>query len=219
MVCREYDPSTHSAVRREPRRRRRRRPARQHGGGVPGTRHMVPSALTYRIRQIEDALDVLLFDRSARNARLTPAGEELLRAGRYLLEEFDAVAERVKRIATGWPTPHAVARGPRTTSCRDRTSSRCPACSTSWKRSCAASAPVFAGAACPALCRHRPSGGQVTRAQRAARRMRLRLAPPAWRRPAHPGQEGKALAWWLARLEHPLTRSALLEQHHPGQRH
>ncbi|MBU7572254.1 MAG: LysR family transcriptional regulator, partial [Hydrogenophaga sp.] len=27
---------------------------------------MVPSALTYRIRQIEDALDVLLFDRSAR---------------------------------------------------------------------------------------------------------------------------------------------------------
>ncbi len=63
---------------------------------------MVPSALTYRIRQIEDALDVLLFDRSARRARLTPAGEELLRAGRYLLDELDAVAERVKRVATGW---------------------------------------------------------------------------------------------------------------------
>ncbi|MCB1989469.1 MAG: LysR family transcriptional regulator, partial [Burkholderiaceae bacterium] len=26
---------------------------------------LVPSALTYRVRQIEDALDVLLFDRSA----------------------------------------------------------------------------------------------------------------------------------------------------------
>ena len=29
---------------------------------------LVPSALTYRVRQIEDALDVLLFDRSARQA-------------------------------------------------------------------------------------------------------------------------------------------------------
>ena len=32
---------------------------------------LVPSAVTYRIRQIEDALDVLLFDRSSRQARLT----------------------------------------------------------------------------------------------------------------------------------------------------
>jgi molybdate transport repressor ModE-like protein len=63
---------------------------------------MVPSALTYRIRQIEDALDVLLFDRSARRAALTPAGSELLRAGEHLLNEFDAVAQRVKRVATGW---------------------------------------------------------------------------------------------------------------------
>lgn len=70
---------------------------------------MVPSALTYRVRQIEESLDVLLFDRSTRNARLTPAGEELLRAGRYLLEEFDSLAERVKRIATGWPAHFTVA--------------------------------------------------------------------------------------------------------------
>ncbi len=63
---------------------------------------MVPSALTYRVRQIEDALDVLLFDRSARRAQLTPAGAELLRAGQYLLGELDAVAQRVRRVATGW---------------------------------------------------------------------------------------------------------------------
>ncbi|MGS5087772.1 LysR family transcriptional regulator [Hydrogenophaga sp. A37] len=63
---------------------------------------MVPSALTYRVRLIEDALDVLLFDRSARRAQLTPAGAELLRAGQYLLGELDAVAQRVKRVATGW---------------------------------------------------------------------------------------------------------------------
>ena len=42
---------------------------------------VVPSALTYRVRQIEDALDVLLFDRSARHARPTDAGMELLREG------------------------------------------------------------------------------------------------------------------------------------------
>jgi DNA-binding transcriptional LysR family regulator len=63
---------------------------------------LVPSALTYRVRQIEDALDVLLFDRSSRNARLTPAGEELLREGARLLQDIDAIAHRVKRVATGW---------------------------------------------------------------------------------------------------------------------
>lgn len=63
---------------------------------------VVPSALTYRVRQMEDALDVLLFDRSSRQARLTEAGTELLREGARLLEEIDAVANRVKRVATGW---------------------------------------------------------------------------------------------------------------------
>lgn len=63
---------------------------------------MVPSALTYRVRQIEDALDVLLFDRSSRQARLTEAGHELLREGARLLAEVDAIANRVKRVATGW---------------------------------------------------------------------------------------------------------------------
>lgn len=63
---------------------------------------MVPSALTYRVRQIEDALDVLLFDRSSRQAKLTEAGQELLREGARLLADVDAVANRVKRVATGW---------------------------------------------------------------------------------------------------------------------
>lgn len=63
---------------------------------------LVPSALTYRVRQIEDALDVLLFDRSARQARPTEAGAELLREGARLLRDVDAVANRVRRVATGW---------------------------------------------------------------------------------------------------------------------
>ena len=63
---------------------------------------LVPSAVTYRVRQIEDALDALLFDRSSRQARLTDAGAELLREGERLLQEVDAVANRVKRVSTGW---------------------------------------------------------------------------------------------------------------------
>ena len=70
---------------------------------------MVPSAMTYRVRQIEDALDVLLFDRSSRQAKLTEAGQELLREGNRLLLEIDAVANRVKRVATGWESQLTVA--------------------------------------------------------------------------------------------------------------
>jgi molybdate transport repressor ModE-like protein len=63
---------------------------------------VVPSALSYRVRQMEEALDVLLFDRSGRQARLTEAGTELLRESSRLLGEIDAMANRVKRVATGW---------------------------------------------------------------------------------------------------------------------
>jgi len=69
----------------------------------------VPSALTYSVRQLEDALDVLLFDRRSRQAKLTAAGEELLREGSLLLQQMDAVANRVKRVASGWETELTVA--------------------------------------------------------------------------------------------------------------
>jgi DNA-binding transcriptional LysR family regulator len=70
---------------------------------------MVPSALTYRVRQMEDALDVLLFDRSSRQAVATLAGLELLREGERLLRDIDAVANRVKRVATGWEPQFTIA--------------------------------------------------------------------------------------------------------------
>jgi DNA-binding transcriptional LysR family regulator len=69
----------------------------------------VPSALTYSVRQLEEAMDVLLFDRSSRHAVLTAAGQELLVEGRRLLMEIDAVANRVKRIATGWESELTIA--------------------------------------------------------------------------------------------------------------
>jgi molybdate transport repressor ModE-like protein len=70
---------------------------------------LVPSAVTYRVRQIEDALEVLLFDRASRQAVLTEAGAELLREGARLLEEIDAVSNRVRRVATGWEPQFTIA--------------------------------------------------------------------------------------------------------------
>ena len=70
---------------------------------------MVPSALTYRVRQMEDALDVLLFDRSARQAYLTRVGKELLKEGQRLLLDMDAIANRIRRIATGWESELTIA--------------------------------------------------------------------------------------------------------------
>ncbi len=70
---------------------------------------LVPSALTYRVRQVEDALDVLLFDRKSRQAKPTDSGRELLREGKRLLNEMDAVANRVRRIATGWEAALTIA--------------------------------------------------------------------------------------------------------------
>ena len=62
----------------------------------------VPSAVTYAVRKLEDDLDVLLFDRRGYRARLTPAGEELLREGRPLLVAAEDLARRVQRVAEGW---------------------------------------------------------------------------------------------------------------------
>lgn len=79
---------------------------------------LVPSALTYRVRHIEEALDVLLFDRRSRQAQPTEAGLELLREGARLLQDIDSVAHRVRRVATGWEpqltliADGALARGP-----------------------------------------------------------------------------------------------------------
>ncbi len=75
-----------------------------HGSFAAAARHLnvVPSALSYRVRQMEEALDVLLFDRHGRHATPTAAGLELLQEGARLLEEAGRIAHRVQRVATGW---------------------------------------------------------------------------------------------------------------------
>jgi len=75
-----------------------------HGSFAAAARSLdlAPSGLTWRVRQIEEALDVLLFDRGSRRAVPTQAGRELLRESERLLADMDAVAQRVRRVATGW---------------------------------------------------------------------------------------------------------------------
>lgn len=70
---------------------------------------LAPSALTYRVRRIEDALDVLLFDRSGRRAVPTAAARELLQEAARILDDLDAVAQRVRRVATGWEAQLTIA--------------------------------------------------------------------------------------------------------------
>jgi len=71
--------------------------------------HRVPSAITYTVQKLEQDLEVQLFDRSGHRARLTRAGEELLRDCRYLLRAATDIECRVQRIAKGWETELRIA--------------------------------------------------------------------------------------------------------------
>lgn len=71
--------------------------------------HRVPSAITYTIQKLEQDLDVKLFDRSGHRARLTEAGEALLREGRHLLRTATDLECRVRHVATGWESELRVA--------------------------------------------------------------------------------------------------------------
>jgi DNA-binding transcriptional LysR family regulator len=71
--------------------------------------HRVPSAITYTVQKLEQDLGVALFDRSGHRARLTPAGDELLRDGRHLLRSAADLECRVQRVAKGWETELRIA--------------------------------------------------------------------------------------------------------------
>jgi DNA-binding transcriptional LysR family regulator len=56
------------------------------------------------------------------------------------------------------------------------------------------------------------AGRLVIKAVQRPNRM-LRVAY-AWRQPRNSADTGRALRWWLERLQHPTTRAALLNNHH-----
>lgn len=71
--------------------------------------HRVPSAITYSVRQLEEALGVELFDRRGHRAVLTEAGRELLKEGRKLLEAAADLECRVQQVARGWESELRIA--------------------------------------------------------------------------------------------------------------
>ena len=71
--------------------------------------HRVPSAITYSVRQLEEALAIEVFDRSGHRAVLTPAGRELLAEGRRLLQAAADLECRVQQVAKGWESELRIA--------------------------------------------------------------------------------------------------------------
>lgn len=68
----------------------------------------VPSTISYTVSKLEEDLGVQLFQRLGPKVTLTPAGQELLREGRYLLKAAGDLESRVRRVASGWETELAL---------------------------------------------------------------------------------------------------------------
>ncbi len=64
--------------------------------------HKVPSAISYGVRQVEEELGVLLFNRLPRRVELTPAGESFIEQARELLRQMEEIQSQTRRTALGW---------------------------------------------------------------------------------------------------------------------
>lgn len=64
--------------------------------------HRVPSAITYLVRNLEDALGVALFDRTGRGVTLTDEGRALLERARDVLRATQALEHEARELAGGW---------------------------------------------------------------------------------------------------------------------
>ncbi len=61
--------------------------------------HLAQPSLSQQIQQLEQELDVVLFDRSRRQIELTQAGDAFFQRARRLLEEVDDMREEVREVA------------------------------------------------------------------------------------------------------------------------
>ena len=68
----------------------------------------VPSTISYTVSKLEQDLGVQVFERLGPKVKLTLAGEELLKEGRYLLKAAEDLEHRVRRVASGWETELAI---------------------------------------------------------------------------------------------------------------
>jgi DNA-binding transcriptional LysR family regulator len=66
--------------------------------------HKVPSTISYAVSKLEEQLGLALFVRNGPRVTLTPAGQEMLKDGRWLLEAARQLESRMRQIATGFET-------------------------------------------------------------------------------------------------------------------
>ena len=64
--------------------------------------HRSQSAVSYSIAQLQQAVGVPLLEQQGRRARLTAAGESLLRRSRPIVEQLDNLEAAAKSLAGGW---------------------------------------------------------------------------------------------------------------------
>lgn len=67
-----------------------------HFGRAAGRLHIVPAALSRRVRELERELGVTLFARTSRRVALTREGATLLPVARRALREFSATARSLR---------------------------------------------------------------------------------------------------------------------------
>jgi DNA-binding transcriptional LysR family regulator len=62
----------------------------------------VPSTISYAVSKLEEQLGIALFVRNGPRVSLTPAGDEMLKEGRWLLAAAADLESRMRQIATGF---------------------------------------------------------------------------------------------------------------------
>jgi LysR family transcriptional regulator, carnitine catabolism transcriptional activator len=62
--------------------------------------HVTQPALTVQVKQLEEALDLKLLDRTTRQVRLTEAGKDIVPILQTLLRELDTVVSRSKDLSS-----------------------------------------------------------------------------------------------------------------------
>ncbi|WP_394201752.1 DNA-binding transcriptional activator PunR [Shewanella waksmanii] len=71
--------------------------------------HKVPSAVSYAVKQVEEELGVILFERHHRSVSLTPAGEHFVKQSRLMLTNIASLREDTQRVANGWQPTLSIA--------------------------------------------------------------------------------------------------------------
>lgn len=76
----------------------------RHGSfaGASERLHKVPSTISYAVAKLEEQLGFALFTRNGPRVALTPAGQEMIREGRWLLPSARQLESRMRQIATGF---------------------------------------------------------------------------------------------------------------------